>query len=95
LRRPQVSNLGGDRFENTGQVSSSVRIPEAQHGDPVIGQPLIAFAIGVFVAGLCVLAPVELDRETQRGAIEIQNEGAGWMLSSKIHAELSISQFLP
>ena len=95
MRRTQVLNLGGDRFENTGQVSSSVRIPEAHHGDTVIGQPLIAFAIGVFIAGLCVLAPVKLDRETQRGAIEIQNEGAGWMLSSKIHAELSISQFLP
>ena len=64
LRRTQVSNLSGDRFENTGQVSSSVRIPEAHHGGTVIGQPLIAFAIGVFVAGLCVLAPVKFNRET-------------------------------
>jgi hypothetical protein len=74
---------------------SSIQIPETHRRDATFGQPLIALAIGGFVADVCVLAPIKLNREPQQRAIEIQNKRAGRMLPPKIYAELSISELLP
>ena len=95
MRRAQVLNLSGDRFKNATQVLGSIRIPEANHSDTTISEPLVTLAVRDAALGLRVLAPIKLNRETQRRAIEIQNERAGRMLPPKIDAELSVSQLLP
>ena len=95
MRPAQVSNPGGDRFENACQVLGNIRIPEAHHSDTAIGEPLFARVIRAPALELRVLAPIKLNRKTQRRAIEIQNERSGWMLPPKIDAELSVSKLLP
>jgi hypothetical protein len=53
-------------------------------------------ALAVARPGLSVLAAVELDCESQCGAIEVENVTPGWMLAAKLRvAELTVSQPLP
>jgi hypothetical protein len=68
-----------------------VGIPETQHRDASLIQPTVALFIFRLVVGVCVLTAIELNREPQSRAIEIENELTGGMLPSEICAKLAVT----
>ena len=73
----------------------NVRIPETQHRNATLDQPARPRFIRLDVSWVSMLTTVDLNHKTDRRRIEVENEDADRMLSSKIHVELPTAKLLP
>ncbi len=93
------SNLAchdGDLLKHARHVLNDVRVPKPKNNNASIRQPCVASPITAHVLCKGVLTTVELDRETQRRAVEIKHVWSGRVLSPKAMAvDLSTAQTIP
>jgi hypothetical protein len=78
---PQPRRRFQNHFQNAGEILRDIIIPEAKFSHAALAQP--SGPPGVANFARLMLATVEFDRKAQLGAIEIDDNGSGGVLTPK------------
>jgi len=83
-------------LKHAGHVLKNIGIPKSKDGYVSCDEPSVALTIVLKVRSKIVLSAIELDRQAQSRAIEIEYVGSRGMLTAELVAiDLSIAQPIP
>jgi len=87
---------GSQRLEHRPNVSLDILRPHAHHADALVFQQRLTSGVVPGLSGTGMNAAIYLDGHAQLVTVEVEHEGADWMLTAELEAiEAAVAQLSP